>query len=116
MMTERVKNLHAPAAFICGIPGDCGLNILDPSCDAAAGTPGCETDFAAATTPVFYANFNAGHLGILTSPTDVQIGTLATRWLRWKLMDDRTLDKAFLGPDCTVCQDKSWMRVQQKNF
>ena len=73
-------------------------------------------DFANATTPVFYANFNAGHLGILTAPTSEQIGELALEWLRWKLMDDRSLDSEFLGADCGVCQESDWLSVQQKNL
>jgi hypothetical protein len=110
-----ISNLHAPAIFICGIPGNCGSNILDLTCDAAAAN--CDTDFANATTPVFYANFNAGHLGILTMPTPgEQIGELATKWLRWKLMDDRSLDSEFLGPQCGVCQETTWLSVQQKNL
>ncbi len=111
---ERINNLHAPAIFICGIPGNCGTNILDLTCDAAAAN--CDTDFANATTPVFYANFNAGHLGILTAPTSDQIGELATKWLRWKLMDDRSLDPEFLGAGCGVCQESTWTSVQQKNL
>lgn len=114
MMAERVANLHAPSAFICGIPGDSNCNILDTSCDIAAAN--CDTDFSNATAPVFYTNFKGGHLGILTSPTQDQIGTQATAWLRWKLMSDRTLDPMFVGPDCTVCKDTKWFKVQKKNM
>lgn len=113
MVAERINNLHAPAAFICGTPGPSSCGLLDTTCDIAA--TGCETDFAGAKTPVFYANFTGGHLGILTAQQE-QITTLATMWLRWKLMSDRSLDTKFLGTSCEVCNDKSWAKVQRKNL
>jgi hypothetical protein len=114
MAAERINNLRAPAAFICGIPGPSSCGILDSTCDIAA--TNCDTDFMGAKTPVFYANFNGGHLGILLPPLEDQIGALATTWLRWKLMSDRSLDAKFLGDQCEVCKDKSWTKVQQKNL
>jgi hypothetical protein len=113
MAPDRIGNLRAPAAFICGTPAaSCG--ILDGNCDIAAAN--CDTDFNGAKTPVFYANFAGGHLGILLAPLQDQIGALATMWLRWKLMSDRSLDVKFLGDACEVCQDKSWSKVQRKNL
>jgi hypothetical protein len=114
METERVKNLHAPAAFFCGIPGDATCNILSTECDIAAAN--CDSDYSSAVSPVFYANFPGGHLGILTAPNQDTIGTEVTAWLRWKLMDDATLESRFMGADCTVCKDSKWKKVQQKNF
>jgi hypothetical protein len=114
MDPQRVNNLHAPAAFICGIPGDASCSILDDTCDIAA--VNCDTDFAGAKTPVFYVNFNGGHLGILVPPTEDPIGALATMWLRWKLMSDRSLDAKFLGDQCEVCKDATWKKVQRKNW
>jgi pimeloyl-ACP methyl ester carboxylesterase len=111
MAPERVANLRQPAAFICGTPGGATCSILSPDCDLAAAN--CDMDFEGATTPVFYANFTGGHLGILTAPLDAQIGLLATQWLRWKLMSDSSLDALFVGDQCTVCKDASW-KVQQK--
>lgn len=111
MVAERVNNLKQPAAFICGTPGDANCNILSGDCDIAAAN--CEIDFAMAMTPVFYANFSGGHLGILTEPTAGRIGALATAWLRWKLMSDATLEPMFVGDQCTVCKDSNW-KVQQK--
>jgi len=113
MAPERVKNLRAPAAFICGTPGDSSCNILSSSCDIAAAN--CDTDFAGATTPVFYANFPAGHLGILSAPTDSRIAAMVAAWLRYQLMADTTLSAKFVGPGCTYCSDSNW-KVQQKNL
>jgi hypothetical protein len=112
MAPERVNNLHAPAAFICGNAA-ANCNILSTSCDIAG--MNCDTDFANAKTPVFYANFDGGHLGILTPPLQDQIGSLATAWLRWKLMSDHTLDVMFEGDQCSVCTDTKW-KVQRKNL
>jgi hypothetical protein len=114
MQADRIMNLRAPAAFICGIPGDSSCNILSGDCDIAAAN--CDTDFAMATTPVFYANFMGGHLGILTEPNMTHIRKLATMWLRWKLMSDTTLTKAFVGDQCTECSDPDFKKVQQKNL
>lgn len=103
---ERVKNLRNPAAFICGTPNGAGADIAAANCDR---------DFRNATTPVFYANFKGGHLGIRQEPTATQITTLTTTWLRWKLMDDGTLASTFVGPQCEACTDPAW-KVQQKNL
>lgn len=114
MVTERVENLHAPAAFFCGIPGDANCNILSDACDIAAAN--CDTDFAAATTPVFYGNFPGGHLGILSEPNQGAIHTEVTAWLRWQLMLDATIAPRFVGDQCSVCKDSRWQKVQQKNL
>jgi hypothetical protein len=114
MVPERVANLHAPAVFLCGNPGNgtCS-DLLSSECDIAGAN--CLTDFMNATTPVFYANFNGGHLGILTPPLSDQIATVATAWLRWKLMSDPTIDSMFVGDNCSVCKDSNW-KVQRKNL
>lgn len=113
MVADRIKNLRAPAAFFCGIPGDASCTIVSATCDIAAAN--CDTDFANATTPVFYGNFPGGHLGILTAPNQVRITAAATAWLRWKLMSDETLAAMFVGDQCTLCSDPSWT-VQEKSL
>jgi dienelactone hydrolase len=113
MAPEPINNLHAPAAFLCGIPGDDTCNILDTTCDIAAAN--CDKDFAAAKAPVFYANFEGGHLGILTPPLQEQIQAEAVAWLRWQLMGDNTIRARFVGDQCGVCQDTRW-KTQQKNW
>jgi hypothetical protein len=113
MMPELVKNLHAPAAFFCGITGDASCNILAADCDIAAAN--CDTDFMNATTPVFYGKFPGGHLGILGAPNADRIGAAATGWLRWKLMSDDSLAAMFVGSQCTLCKDSNW-KVQAKGL
>jgi hypothetical protein len=104
MVTDRIKMLHAPAAFICGASG----------VDIAGG--GCATDFEAATVPVFYGVFNGGdHLGVRTQPYADRIRAVVTGWLRWQLMSDATLAPMFVGDQCTVCKDSNWT-VKQKNL
>jgi hypothetical protein len=113
MMPERVNNLHAPAAFLCGIASaSCG-DLLSASCDIAGAN--CATDFRNATTPVFYGTFPGGHLGVLGSPHMERIRGAATAWLRWQLMADRSLSSMFVGAQCTLCSDPNW-EVQQKNL
>jgi hypothetical protein len=104
METDRVKMLHAPAAFVCGASGT----------DIAGAN--CATDFDAATSPVFYAVFKGGdHLGVRTQPYAGRIQTLVTGWLRWQLMSDRSLDDMFLGDQCSICTDPNWT-VKQKGL
>jgi pimeloyl-ACP methyl ester carboxylesterase len=113
MEPSRVEKLKQPAAFICGTPGDDSCNILSGDCDIAGAN--CATDFMNATTPVFYAVFSYGHLGVLTPPYQDQIYEMTTAWLRYELMDDTTLAARFIGSDCSYCKDSSW-KVQQKNL
>lgn len=113
MVAERVNNLRVPAAFICGIPGDAACGILDTTCDIAGAN--CLADFEGATTPVFYAQFAGGHLGILTSPFMERISAMTTAWLRFRLMSDSTLRSMFIGDSCTYCSDADWM-IKQKNL
>jgi hypothetical protein len=113
MEADRIKNLRAPAQFLCGTTGDSSCNILSGDCDIAAAN--CDTDFTNATTPVFYGKFPGGHLGVLTPPNADRIQATAAAWLRWKLMGDQTLAKMFVGDQCTVCKDPNW-KVQQKNL
>jgi hypothetical protein len=104
MVTDRIKMLHAPAAFLCGASG---VDIAGE---------GCATDFEAATVPVFYGVFNGGdHLGVMTQPYADRIRLVVTGWLRWQLMRDATLAPMFVGDQCTVCKDSNWT-VKQKNL
>jgi hypothetical protein len=112
MVADRVNNLRKPAAFVCGMAA-ATCNILSPDCDIAG--VNCDTDFQNATTPVFYANFKGGHLGILTPPLSDAIYAMSTAWLRYKLMSDTTLEPKFVGAGCEYCQDAAW-KVQQKNL
>jgi dienelactone hydrolase len=113
MVAERVNNLHAPAAFFCGIPDpNCG-DILSDQCDIAAAN--CDIDYEMAKTSVFYGNFPGGHLGILSAPNQERIQTEVVAWLRWQLMVDTTIKPRFVGPQCGVCMDSNW-KVKQKNL
>ena len=99
-----VKNLHAPAAMLCGASG---VDIAGAN---------CATDFQQATTPMFYGVFNGGdHLGVRTPPYSDRIATVITGWLRWQLMGDQTLKAMFAGDMCAVCTDSNWT-VKQKNL
>jgi dienelactone hydrolase len=99
-----IKNLHAPAAMLCGASG---VDIAGAN---------CATDFDQATTPVFYGVFNGGdHLGVRTAPYSDRISAVITGWLRWQLMGDPMLKSMFVGDMCTVCKDSNWT-VKQKNL
>jgi pimeloyl-ACP methyl ester carboxylesterase len=113
MAPDAIHNLREPAIFLCGIASPDCADLLSSTCDIAAAN--CDTDFAAATTPVFYGNFQSGHLGILTPPFQEQIQTEVVAWLRWQLMDDASIKARFVGESCGVCTDDRW-KVQQKNL
>jgi hypothetical protein len=99
-----IKNLHAPAAMLCGASG---VDIAGAN---------CATDFDQATTPMFYGVFNGGdHLGVRTPPYSDRIAAVVTGWLRWQLMDDQMLKPMFVGATCTLCTDPNWT-VQEKNL
>jgi dienelactone hydrolase len=104
MTTDRIKMVHAPAAFLCGASG---VDIAGENCGK---------DFDAATAPVFYGVFNGGdHLGVRTAPYSDRIRLVVTGWLRWQLMSDASLEAMFVGDQCTVCKDSNWT-VKQKNL
>ncbi|HET6335569.1 MAG TPA: hypothetical protein VFG30_20225 [Polyangiales bacterium] len=100
MNKSVVANLHAPAAFYCGNDSDIAYS-------------NCETDFAMTKVPTIYANFPGGHGGVISGQS-AQISKATVGWLRWRLMGDKTLDAMFVGPDCTLCKDMAWDKVQQK--
>ena len=104
MMIDRIKLLHAPAAFLCGASG---VDIAGAN---------CATDFEAATVPVFYGVFNGGdHLGVLLEPYADRIRIAVTGWLRWQLMGDSVHQAMFVGDQCKLCTDNNWT-VKQKNL
>jgi hypothetical protein len=111
-----IKNLKAPAAFICGDSGGDGLLVGDVA------RPNCDIDFMNATTPVWYGDVKgAGHLTISTgAATDPMMakGFLAATagWLRWQLMGDQTMKKLFVGSTCDLCSNTAVWTVQQKNL
>ena len=101
MTKSVVANLHAPAAFYCGNDSDIAFN-------------GCEGDFEITKVPTIYANFPGDHLGVRNAKTAPQVAKATVGWLRWRLMADKTLDAMFVGPDCGLCKDMAWEKVQQK--
>jgi hypothetical protein len=100
MNKSVVANLHGPAAFYCGNSSDIAYD-------------GCEGDFEITKVPTIYANFPGGHGGVIGAQS-AQISKATVGWLRWRLMGDKMLDAMFVGPDCTLCKDTVWDKVQQK--
>jgi hypothetical protein len=108
-----IKNLHAPALFVCGEPAVDGLIVGDVA------RANCDIDFKNATVPVFYGvTKGASHM----TPTEIgdatlrsyQIGAI-TGWLRWQLGSEASAKSMFSGSSCTLCTDTNWT-VQQKNL
>jgi hypothetical protein len=109
-----IKNLHAPALFICGEPGGDGLIFGDVA------NANCEIDFMNATVPVFYGiTKGASHM----TPTDIGDAAIRTHqlgaivgWLRWQLAGDLNAKGMFVGSACTLCNDAAWSTKKQKNL
>ena len=109
-----IKNLHAPALFVCGEPGGDGLLVGDVA------NANCEIDFMNATVPVFYGiTQGASHM----TPTDIGDSAIRTHqfgamvgWLRWQLAGDVNARTLFVGTACTLCKDTAWGTAKQKNL
>lgn len=109
-----IKNLHAPALFVCGESGGDGLLVGDVA------NPNCEIDFMNATVPVFYGiTKGASHM----TPTDIGDAAIRTHqlgamvgWLRWQLGGDQNAKQLFVGSACTLCGDAAWSTKKQKNL
>lgn len=109
-----IKNLHAPALFICGEPGGDGLLMGDVA------NPNCEIDFQNAMVPVFYGiTKGAAHM----TPTDIGDATIRAHqfgamvgWLRWQLAADDSTKAMFVGDSCRLCKDAAWSSVKQKSL
>jgi hypothetical protein len=108
-----IKNLHAPALFVCGEPAVDGLIVGDVARE------NCDLDFKNATVPVFYGvTKGASHM----TPTEIGDATLRSYqmaaiagWLRWQLSSDAGAKSMFAGSGCALCTDTNWT-VQQKNL
>jgi hypothetical protein len=109
-----IKNLHAPALFICGEPGGDGLIFGDVA------SPNCQIDYDNAAVPVFYGvTKGAAHM----TPTDIGDAAIRTHqlgamvgWLRWQLAGDQNAKKMFVGSACSLCGDTAWSVKKQKNL
>ena len=109
-----IKNLHAPALFICGETDGDGLLVGDVA------RPNCDIDFMNATVPVFYGvTKGASHM----TPTDIgdsairahQFGAMVA-WLRWQLAADTATKALFAGSTCGLCMDAAWSVAKQKSL
>ena len=106
-----IKNLHAPALFVCGEPPVDGLLIGDVA------RPNCDIDFENATVPVFYGiTKGAAHM----TPTEIGDAKLRSYqleaivgWLRWQLAREHALKSMFGGGTCSLCSDPSWTGQQK---
>jgi hypothetical protein len=118
-----VKNLRAPAVFLCGrspMGSDDGLTTGDLA------DPNCKIDFMNATGPVFYGSLKDGaHVSLIDvagigpsadDPTKLKFIGAMVGWLRWKLAGDESLKSMFVGTDCTLCKPDTGWTVQQKNL
>lgn len=109
-----IKNLHAPALFVCGEQGGDGLIVGDVA------SPNCDIDFMNATVPVWYGiTKGAAHM----TPTDIGDAAIRTHqlgaivgWLRWQLTGDSNAKTLFAGDACTLCKDSAWSTAKQKSL
>jgi hypothetical protein len=108
-----LANLRHAALFVCGdTPTGAGLTTGDVA------NPNCEYDFQNATVPVFYGmQKGASHLstydGIGDDAQRTQFARAIIGWLGWKIADQPSLSKLFVGASCTLCTDPAWVVSQR---
>lgn len=89
-----LKDLHAPAAFLCGDRDTNGL-------------PRVKADFqgAPANVPLFFGMLaGVGHTDEFNQPNGGRWERIVIAWLRWQLADDATFERSFVGKDCEFCK------------
>jgi hypothetical protein len=88
-----LKDLHAPAAFLCG--------------SADSGLTRARNDFAAADpkVPLFLGILaGVGHTDEFSQTNGGRWGRIVIAWLRWQLAGDESFARSFTGPDCEFCK------------
>lgn len=104
MTKERLRELHAPVAYILGGTEDIAYeNGLD--------------DYERIDhVPVLFASQDVGHYpATFLQPHGGPYGMAAVAWLKWHLKGDDRASRAFVGTDCDLCRDPAWS-VQSKNL
>lgn len=104
MTKDRLRELHAPVAYILGGPSDIAYeNGLD--------------DFQRIDhVPVLFANQDVGHYpATFLRPHGGPYGVAAVAWLKWHLKGDEQASRAFVGADCGLCSDSAWS-IQSRNL
>ena len=66
--------------------------------------------------PVFLANLKGvGHGGTYWEPNGGKAAAAVVAWLDWQLRGDARARSRFVGADCGLCRDASWV-VQKKRI
>jgi hypothetical protein len=104
--------LHGPSLLLCG------------AMDTTVGCKGAQTAFGSITgVPLMYAELQpADHTNWISASITAQFGggapspfvTAVVGWMRVFLMNDQSLKPMFFGPTCTLCQDTTNWKIQQK--
>jgi hypothetical protein len=91
-----LDDLHSPILYVLGGSTDIAYeNGMD--------------DFATIDhVPIAVANIDKGHGGTYGDPNGGAAAAVVVDWLEWRLRDDATAGRTFLGPDCGLCVDPQW--------
>jgi hypothetical protein len=94
---DALENLHTPVIYIMGGPPDIAYaNGMD--------------DFQRiAHVPAVIANLPVGHGGTFQQANGGAAAAVAVSWLEWQLRGDAAAARRFVGDDCGLCLDSSWM-------
>ena len=101
---ERINDLHAPTAFLCGDRDSNGL-------------PRVQKDFEAApkTVPLYFGTLaGVSHTDEFSKTNGGRWGRVVMAWLRWRLVGDESFAKFFRGPNCEFCTG-DW-KAQKRNI
>ena len=78
--------------------------------------PNATDDFARITKlPIVMLNQDVGHDGTYEDPYGGSFSIPAIAWLKWQLKDDQEASLMFIGDECQLCDDDSWV-FEKKNI
>ena len=100
---DHLNKLHAPIAWFNGDPSD-------------VAHPNAKDDFERTNhlLALFAWREGMGHNGTYREPNGGELGKIAVAYLNWRLKNDKTAAKMFVGANCGLCQDKNWHVFKKK--
>jgi hypothetical protein len=94
---------HAPMLFMAGGSSDFLSSSATANVDAIN------------NVPIWYGNMDVGHGATWEDTNGGEFGRVMLGWLKWRLLDDSSAKKMFVGADCELCKPPSqWMMIVKK--
>lgn len=103
MHEERLRGIHVPTLMLIGGKDDVVWRFSVDTFEKLTGAP------------VFFGSQDNGHEGTFDQPKGGENARVAVAWLEWTLRGDTQAGRTFIGEDCRLCQDSSWL-VRKKRL